>query len=96
MDTTGQEVRCNGYLKGKDGFNGPILPIVHAVTCVEFEGQEPILLVMNQACYYDEEEQDESLCLPFQAMKHGVTFDLTPLTHKDANGGVGTQKYDHS
>ncbi len=92
LDTTGQEVRCNGYLKGENGFNGPILPIVHAVTCAKIEGQEPILLVMNQACFYNKEEQDESLCLPFQAMKHGGTFDMTPHSHKSPNGDIGTQR----
>ena len=34
LEETGQEVRCNGYLKGKEGFHGPVLPIVNAVTCV--------------------------------------------------------------
>ena len=53
-------MRCNGYLKGKDGFEGPILPIVHAVTCVEVPNQEPFLIVMHQACYYEQKEQDEN------------------------------------
>ena len=47
---------------------------------------------MNQACYYDEEEQDESLCLPFQAMQHGVSFDLTPLNCSTPDGNQGTQR----
>jgi hypothetical protein len=92
IETTGEEVQCNGYLKGKEGFTGPTLPIVNAVTCVQIKGEEPFLLIMNQACYYDEEEQDESLCLPFQAMQHGVTFDLTPKNRRSTNGEVGTQR----
>jgi hypothetical protein len=55
IETTGEEVQCNGYLKGKEGFSGPTLPIVNAVTCVQIKGEEPFLLIMNQACYYDEE-----------------------------------------
>ena len=47
---------------------------------------------MHQACYYDQEEQDESLCLPFQAMQHGVGFDLTPTNRRRPDGGMGTQK----
>ena len=92
LEKTGQEVRCNGYLKGKNGFHGPILPIVNAVTCVDVPSQEPFLLIMNQSCYYDDEEQDESLCLPFQAMQHGVTFDLTPHTRTTTDGKRGTQR----
>ena len=92
LEKTGQEVRCNGYLKGKDGFHGPILPIVNAVTCVDIPSQEPFLLIMNQSCYYNDEEQDESLCLPFQAMQHEVTFDLTPHTQRTIDGGKGTQQ----
>ena len=89
LNTTGQEVRCNGYLKGENGFNEPILPIVHVVTCVEIKGQDPILIVMNQSCYYNEEEQDESLYLPLQAI---ITFDLTPNGQKNSNGEVDTQR----
>ena len=47
---------------------------------------------MNQSCYYDEEEQDESLCLPFQEMQHGVSFDLTPNNRVTPNGDQGTQR----
>ena len=92
FEKTGQEVRCNGYFKGKDGFHGPILTIVNAVTCVDIPSQESFLLMMNQSCYYDDEEQDESLCLPFQAMQHGVTFNLTPHTRTTTDGKRGTQQ----
>ncbi len=56
------------------------------------EGKEPILLLMNQACYYDDPQQDESLCLPFQAETHGVTFSLNPIDRMDTNGNLGQQK----
>ena len=79
-------------MKGKEGHEGPILPIVSAVTCVEVDGQDPFLIVLNQACYYADQEQDESLLLPFQAMQHGIEIDLTPFGRKQTNGDLGTQK----
>ena len=84
--------QCNGYLKGSKGFYGPTLPIVLAITCINVEGREPILLLMNQACYYDDPQQDQSLCLPFQAEAHGVTFGLTPNDRMDTSGNLGQQK----
>ena len=92
IETTGEEVHCNGYLKGKSGVEGPILPIVNVVTCVHLKDEEPFLLVMNQACYYDEEMQDESICLPFQVMQHGVTFCLTPRNRETTTVETGKQK----
>ena len=56
------------------------------------EGEEPFLLIMHHACYYDDDEQDESLVLPFQAMCHGIKFDLTPKDRLKENGEPGTQK----
>ena len=48
-------------------------------------------MVMHQACYYEDEAQDESLCLPFQSEQHGVTFDLTPRDWVNAQGHQGKQ-----
>ena len=92
LNETGENVKCNGYLKGKHIFDGPSLPLVSALTCVQLENQEPLLLLVNQACYYDDINQDESLCLPFQAEEHGVTFNLTPKDRTDTNGNLGQQK----
>ena len=86
---TGEKVKCNGYMKGEFEFSGPSLPLVSAITCVEVENESPFLLQINQACYYDDDNQDESLCLPFQAEQHGVTFNLTPRERTDTNGNLG-------
>ena len=56
------------------------------------EGEEPFLLIIHHACYYDDDGQDESLVLPFQAMCHGIKFDLTPKDRLKENGEPGTQK----
>ena len=91
LHDTGNKIKCNGYLKGESKFEGPILPIVTAVTCVDING-ESFLLMMNQTCFYDDEAQNESLCHPFQAMEHGVTFCLTPKEKLTPDGNPGLQK----
>ena len=71
--------------------DGPVLPIVSAATCVLPADGEPFIIVLNQACYNADEAQYESLCLPFQAEQHGVTFDLTPRHRLNATGDNGKQ-----
>ena len=97
LHDTGKKAQCCGYLVGQ---KGATLPIVSAITCVEAEGHDPCLFLMNQACYHGNEEQTESLCHPYQAMDHGVSFCLTPNdtpTIKSEPGGqcmiVDEQKF---
>ena len=61
------------------------------MTCVNPPSGESFLLIVHQALYYDDDEQDESLCLPFQAEQHGVRFSLTPSDRLDANNHKGSQ-----
>ena len=88
LHDTGEKAICNGYLVGQ---KGETLPIVSAVTCVEVKNNEPCLFLVNQACYHGNERQTESLCHPYQAMDHGVTFDLTPKEHQKDFGQQGRQ-----
>ena len=88
---TGERVRCNGYYQGKDAKQGPIVPIMSLVTCIDNPNEEPVLLLIHQACYIKDDEQTESLCLPYQAMDHGVTFDLTPSAYSNELGDPGKQ-----
>ena len=91
LEKTGEEVRCDGYIKGENVMTGPILPIVSAATCViPLEG-DSFILIVHQACYNDDPDQIESLCLPYQAEQHGVRFDLTPKHRLNANGQNGKQ-----
>ena len=66
--------------------------MVSAIACVEIDGEEHFLILMNQACYYDYQEQTESLCHPYQAMLHGVKFCLTPKENLTTRGNPGNQK----
>ena len=88
LHDTGEKAICNGYLVGQ---KGETLPIVSAVTCVEVKNNEPCLFLVNQACYHGNERQTESLCHPYQAMDHGVTFCLTPRDTSTVNAEVGRQ-----
>jgi len=91
LSKTGQEVRCDGYIKGKSQMVGPILPIVSAATYVMPRDSEPFIMIVHQACYNSAKEQNESLCLPYQAEQHGVTFDLTPRHRLNSSGVNGKQ-----
>lgn len=90
-DTTGENVRCNGYIKNNDNPNGFVLPIVSAATCVRMKNEDPFILIVHQACYHGDKAQTESLCLPYQAEQHGVTFSLTPNIREDSMGNLGRQ-----
>jgi len=91
LHDTGEKVRCNGYYQGETSQNGPIVPVMSLVTCGESVGNEPILLLVHQACYIKDAAQTESLCHPYQAMAHGVNFDLTPVGHTNELGKPGKQ-----
>ena len=93
LNETGEKIRCNGYLKGKHVLNGPLLPLVSAITCVQVENEELFLLLVNQICYYNDPNQDESLCLPYQAEKHGVTFSLIPRDRVNTIRTIGHLKF---
>ena len=89
LEETGEEVRCNGYVKDPNNPSGRIMKIVSAATCVMPVNDQPFILIVHQACYDDDPSQHESLCLPYQAEQHGVKFNLTPrhrLNTDDENG----------
>lgn len=61
--------------------------MVNAVTKAYIKGRnEPILFLMNYATMITDPEETESLHVPFQSMKHGIKFDMTPGTL----GGTGS------
>ena len=92
LHDTGYKLQCNVYLKSDNENEGPTLPVVNAITCVEIDNEEPFLLLMNQFYYYDHDEQDESLCHRYQAIEHGVSFFLTPSNKLTPDCDVSKQK----
>ncbi|MGH7954493.1 MAG: hypothetical protein ACREOZ_00880 [Gloeomargaritales cyanobacterium] len=57
-------------------------PTVNAATVARIPNRdEDVILLLNYATYIDDSNQNESLLQPFQAVRHGVSMDLTPLVH---------------
>ena len=94
LHDTGEKVTCNNYIVTEKEQVPLTLPIVSAMTCIvpEDPNEEPILLIVHQACYHANPGQVESLCLPYQAEQHGVRFDLTPKHRLNGRGENGLQK----
>ena len=88
---TGNKIKCNSFYQGKDSKEGPTVPVMLVITCMETPGEEPILLLFHQTCFIEDSAQYESFCLPFQCMDHGVTFDLMPKEHQNDLGQQGRQ-----
>ena len=83
---TGEKVQCNGYYQGVGAKDGPVVPIMSVVTCVEIPGEEPFLMLFHQTCYINDDAQVESLCLPYQSMDHGVDIDTNPTSYTNKEG----------
>ena len=68
--------RIMGY---QDESEGKVYPIVDAVTKAWIQGRYlPVLLVINYSTLFNDTYETEYLDIPFEMMKHGATFDMTP------------------
>eukprot|EP00957_Ditylum_brightwellii_P127214 9699845-Ditylum_brightwellii.AAC.1 len=53
--------------------------VVNATTKAWILGRkEPILMVVNYVALNDDDDENESLIVPFEMMRHGISVDLTP------------------
>jgi len=69
-------------MSGYQSTHDQVCPVVNAVTLARIKGrEEPVLLLMHYATLVNDVNESESLLQPFQAMRHGVTFDMTPTIH---------------
>eukprot|EP00957_Ditylum_brightwellii_P190081 14470779-Ditylum_brightwellii.AAC.1 len=83
FEKTNQEQLIKGYGSSNDG---RICPIVNAATNATFPGRdEPVILILNPATLINDENESESLLVPFELMRHGIKVDLTSQNM----GGVG-------
>jgi len=56
-----------------------VLSVVNAVTKARIEGRdEPVPFVMHHANPVVDKNEKESPHVPFQSMRHGAKFNLTP------------------
>ena len=87
LERTNQTAILKGYLD-KDGLQ---CSVVNAMTVAKVPKRNTeIILVANNVTYIDDDTELESLLQPFQAMRHGVCFDMVP----DVFGGTGSMTVD--
>ena len=83
LQRTNHRTAMHGY---QDKGPPKICPIVNAVTKAFIPKSDvPILLTINYATLIDDPDEHESLCVPFDLMRHGIKVDLTPTSF----GGEG-------
>ena len=58
---------------------------MNAVTKNPRDYQKPIILLHNNATLIGDENEKESLCVPFACMAHGIKIDMVPTKY----GGKG-------
>ena len=76
FETTNHQQEIRGY---QDTSGGKICQIVNAVTKAFIPGRDlPIILIVHYAAMIDDPDENESLIVPFDMMRHGVKCDLTP------------------
>jgi len=69
-------------MSGYQSEHEQVLSVVNAVMKAYIEGRDkPVLFVMHYATLVVDENEKESLHVPFQSMRHGIKFDLIPKIH---------------
>ena len=56
-------------------------PVVHSVAKATLEDGREMLFIMSYSTLIEDDRQNESLCIPFEMMRHGISVDLTPKIH---------------
>ena len=83
----GEYTLLSGY-QNKDG--GMKCPIVNAITKAYIAGKpDPVILVVNYATLVDDDDEKESLLVPFEMMAHGLTVDMRPRKYGGTCGMLG-------
>ena len=88
--TARHDFRVN--IKGYQSTDSTPCSVVNAVTKATLPGRDiPVLFVVNFATLIKDGNEDESLLIPFDVMKHGGLVDSTPVQF----GGVCGMTIDH-
>ena len=78
LSNTNHSSLMSGYQSGHE----QVLSVVNAVTKACIQGRdEPVLFVMHYATVVVGDNEKELSHVPFQSMRHGIKFDLTPTIH---------------
>ena len=55
----------------------------------------PVLFHINNATLVDDKKEEESLCVTFNMMKHGIKCDLTPTKYGGKGGMTIEDEFFH-
>lgn len=81
---TNHTMELSGY---QDQGNPKQCSVVNAITKVTIPGRQvPVLFVVNYASLIEDEDENESLIVPFDMMRHGIVLDLNPPQHGGSCG----------
>ena len=62
--------------------------VVNAITKAQLPGRtDPVIFEVNYATLIEDEDEFESLVVPFEMMKHGIKVDMTPRNY-GGKGGI--------
>jgi hypothetical protein len=76
LHRTSHKTAMSGY---QDKAPPKVCPIVNAATKATILGREsPVIFIINYATLVEDSQERESLCVPFDMMRHGIKMDLTP------------------
>jgi len=82
FEKSGIQTRVEGYQ-----IKSPKLcPVVNAITKVLLEGDREILFIMNNASLVEDDKEGESLAVPYDMMRHGVSVDIVPCIYGGKQG----------
>ena len=88
LSRTERKIQFLGY---QDQGKPKTCPVVNAVTkAYPKDYQKPIILLHNNATLIDDDNEKESLCVPFACMAHGIKIDMVPNKY----GGKGGMTVD--
>ena len=78
-EITNHKASMSGY---QDKSNPKMCSIVNAMTRAKITGKDnPGIFHINYATLIDNDNEYESLCVPFSMMAHGIKCDLTPTKY---------------
>ena len=78
-EITNHKASMSGY---QDKSNPTLCSIVNAMTRAKITGKDnPVIFHINYATLIDNDNEYESLCVPFSMMAHGIKCDLTPTKY---------------
>ena len=79
ISRTERKIQFLGY---QDQGDPKTCPVVNAVTKAHPRGYDkPIILLQNNATLINDDNEKESLCVPFACMEHGVKIDMVPTKY---------------